>query len=115
MSEKIVITDEAKLLSSLGLCVGAGAAIIGVPLICAAMKKGGAKAPKMVFEASDSSDNTHKRISDRCAFYGVKQIRLGCDGMALAAAVGKSSSVAALAVTDENLCRLAEKYIRFAP
>lgn len=114
MSENIVITDEAKLLSSLGLCARAGAVVIGVPLICTAMKKGGAKAPKTVFEASDSSDNTHKRISDRCAFYGVKQIRLGCDGMALAAALGKSSPVAAVAVTDENLCRLAEKYIRFA-
>ena len=114
MSEKIVITDEARLLSSLGLAARAGAVIIGVPLICAAMKKGTDKAPKTVFEASDSSDNTHKRLCDRCAFYGVKRVRLGCDGMALAAALGKTSTVAAVAVTDENLCRLAEKYIRFA-
>ena len=114
MSEKTVITDEAKLLSSLGLALRAGAAVVGVPLICTAMKKGGAKAPIMVFEASDSSENTHKRISDRCAFYGVKQIRLECGGMVLAAALGKSSPVAAVAVTDANICRLAEKYIRNA-
>ena len=115
MSEKIIITDEAKLLSSLGLGMRAGAVIAGVPLICTAMKGGGQKKPITVFEASDSSENTHKRISDRCSFYGVKHIRLECDGMALASAIGKSAPVAAVAVTDANLCRLAEKYIRSAP
>ena len=113
MSETTVIIDEVKLLSSLGICMRAGAVIAGVPLICTALKKGGAVAPKLVIEASDTSDNTHKRISDRCAYYGVRRVRLESDGTALAAAIGKSSSVAAVAVTDESLCRLAEKYIRF--
>ncbi len=111
--EKIVVTDEAKLLSALGMGKRAGALTVGVPMICEAMKSGNAsKRPRIVFEASDSSENTHKRICDRCVFYGVKRVRLGCDGMALAAALGKSSPVAAVAVTDENICRLAEKYIR---
>ena len=113
--EKIVITDEARLLSAIGMGKRAGALTVGVPMICDAMKNGGAKAPRIVFEASDCSENTHKRISDRCGFYGVKRIRLECDGMALAAALGKSSPVAAVAVTDENICRLAEKYIRYTP
>ena len=115
MSKKIIITDEAKLLSSLGLTMRAGAVIVGVPLICTAMKSTGQKTPKIVFEASDSSENTHKRISDRCSFYGVMHIRLESDGMALVLAVGKSAPVAAVAVTDANLCRLAEKYIRVEP
>ena len=114
MNEKIIVTDEAKLLSSLGLGMRAGSVIAGVPLICTAMKNGGQKTPRIVFEASDSSENTHKRISDRCSFYGVRHIRLESDGMALALAVGKSAPVAAVAVTDVNLCRLAEKYIRNA-
>ena len=114
MSDRFVITDEARLLSSLGLATKAGASVIGVPLICEALKRKGEKAVKLVFEASDSSDNTHKRITDRCAYYNVRHIRLGVDAASLAAAVGKSSPVAAIAVTDENICRLAEKYIRFA-
>ena len=112
MSENFVITDEEKLLRAIGLGMRAGAVVFGVPMICEAMKK--KKAPKLVLEASDSSDNTHKRISDRCAFYKVKHVRLGADGMTLAAAIGKSSAVAAVAVTDANLCRLAEQYIRSA-
>ena len=59
--------DERKVLSLLGLCVRAGKVIFGVPMICEAMRKGGAAKPCAVFEASDTSDNTHKRISDKCA------------------------------------------------
>ena len=84
MNEKIIITDEEKLLSALGLCIRARAAIVGVPLICTAMKGGAQNKVLLVLEASDSSENTHKRISDRCAFYGVRIVRLGRDSMALA-------------------------------
>jgi ribosomal protein L7Ae-like RNA K-turn-binding protein len=114
MSENVIITDEERLLGALGMATRARAVIAGVPLICTAMKNGGKSTPIIVFEASDSSENTHKRISDRCEFYGVKRIRLGCNGEKLASAIGKSAPVAAVAVTDENMCRLAEKYIRFA-
>lgn len=108
------VEDEAKLLSSLGLAMRAGAVTVGVPLICAALQKGAKSAPKLVFCASDCSDNTKKRISDRCAFYGVKLVCLSADCGTLGAAMGKTSAVAALALTDEGFCRLAEKYIRFA-
>ncbi len=112
MSENITVTDEKKLLSSLGLCARARKLTVGVPMICEAMRKGGKDAPRLVFEASDTSENTHKRISDRCGYYKVRLIRLASDGAALAAAVGKSSAVGAVSVADEELCRLTEKYIR---
>lgn len=81
-------------------------------MICEAMRKGGANAPVTVFEASDTSDNTHKRVTDKCNFYNVKHIRLGCDGETLAAALGKTSSLAAVAVTDKSMSEMVEKHIK---
>lgn len=112
MSE-IVITDEKKLLSALGLCARAGKLTVGIPLICEAMKRGRDKMPKIVFEASDTSPNTHKRICDRCAFYGVRLVRISSDAMTLAAAVGKHSPIGAVAVTSAQMSCLTEKYIQF--
>lgn len=103
--------DETKILSSLGLCVRAGKVIFGVPMICEAMRKGGVSKPLAVFEASDTSDNTHKRISDKCAFYGTRLYRLDIDGATLAHALGKSASLAAVAVTDERMCSMVEENI----
>jgi ribosomal protein L7Ae-like RNA K-turn-binding protein len=103
--------DEKKLLLSLGLCARAGKLIYGVPMICEAMRKGGKKSPLLVFESSDTSENTHKKIADKTAFYGVRTVRLNCDGAALASALGKTSSLAAVAITDEQMCRMAEKHI----
>ena len=103
--------DERKLLSSLGLCARAGKLIFGVPMICDALRGGGKKMPLLVFEAADTSENTHKRIADKTEFYGVRTVRLQCDGATLASALGKTSSLAAVAITDEQMCRMAEKYI----
>ena len=36
----------------------------------------------------------------------MRLIELECDGASLSDAIGKSGRVAAVAVTDENLCRL---------
>ena len=103
--------DERKLLSSLGLCARAGKLIFGVPMICDALRGGGRKMPLLVFEAADTSENTHKKIADKTEFYGVRTVRLQCDGATLASALGKTSSLAAVAITDEQMCRMAEKYI----
>ncbi len=105
------IFERSHLLSNLGLCVKAGRVIFGVPMICEALRKGGSNAPKIVLEAADTSDNTHKRLTDKCAFYGVRLVRLECDGAALASAVGKSSQLGAVAITDTGLTRMLEKYI----
>ena len=80
-------------------------------MICEALKKGGAGKPALIIEASDTSDGTHKKIADKAAFYGVRVVRIDCDGATLASALGKTSSLAAVAITDEQMCRMAEKYI----
>ncbi|MBQ9086483.1 MAG: ribosomal L7Ae/L30e/S12e/Gadd45 family protein [Clostridia bacterium] len=102
---------EARLLSGLGLCVRAGKVIFGVPMICDAMRKGGSGMPVLVLEAADTSENTHKRITDKCVFYQVKHVRLGCSGATLATALGKTSFLAAVAVTDAGMTGLVEKYL----
>lgn len=95
-----------KLLRSLGLCARAGALIFGTSMVCEAMRAKGKKKPLVVFEAGDTSAATHKRLTDKCTYYGVRHVRLPHTGAVLAAALGKSASLAAVAVCDENFCRM---------
>ena len=110
MSERSSESTE-KLLGSLGLCARARKVIFGVPMICDAMRKGGKNAPVLVIEASDTSENTHKRIADKTAYYKVRTVRIDCDGATLASALGKTASLAAVAIKDKDMCKIVEKYI----
>lgn len=103
--------NTQKLLLSLGLCARARALIYGVPMICDALRKGGKISPLLVLEAADTSENTHKRLTDKCSYYNTRHARLLCTGEELAAAVGKSATIGAVAVTDENFVKLIEKNI----
>ena len=94
---------------SLGLCSKAGRLIYGVPMIIEAMQK--RKKIYLVIEAGDTSDNTHKKITDKCSFYGVEKIRVDADGVELASRIGKSSSLAAVAITDERFYKMVSKNI----
>ena len=103
--------SEASLLGVVGLCRGAGKAIIGTDMVCEHLRKSAHKRAKnqgqteiIVLEASDTSENTHKKISDKCIYYNVKHIRLGATCEILGRAVGKRAT-AAVAITDQNFCR----------
>lgn len=96
-----------RLLHALGLCAKAGKLITGTPMICEALRQGRPRV-YLVVAASDNSENTAKRLRDRCAFYGARLVIAEADGNLLSNALGKSGRVAAAAITDENLCRLAE-------
>lgn len=99
---------ESRLLGMIGICRGAGATVIGVPMICERLRSHTAGSERIiVFEASDTSDNTHKKITDKCNFYKTRHVRLSSDCETLGRAVGKSA-VAAVAVTGENFCRAVE-------
>jgi ribosomal protein L7Ae-like RNA K-turn-binding protein len=102
-------TREEKLLSTLGLCARARKLVMGTPMVCEALRD--KKNPVVaVLEASDTSGNTHKKLSDKTAFYGVPLYRLTADTAQLGRAVGKTGAVAAVGVTDENLYKaLADK------
>jgi len=95
-----------KTLQALGLCAKARRLVTGTPMICEALR--GKNKPYLVLCASDNSENTEKKLTDKTTFYGVPTVKLDCNGEALAAAVGKKSRVAAVAVCDENLSKLVE-------
>lgn len=99
------MANEKNLLGMIGICRGAGATVIGVPMICDELRRR-KKGQKhiVVLEACNTSDNTHKRLTDKCTFYEVEHIRLECDCDTLGKAVGKRA-VAAVAVIGENFCR----------
>ena len=107
------MTDEKNLLSTIGLCRAAGKVVIGTDMICEAIAKkrrlvGMSESELsgvLVIEASDTSQYTHKKLTDKCEYYKVARVRLeNADCEKLGKAVGKSA-VAAVAIMDENLCR----------
>lgn len=91
-----------KFLLMLGLCRKAGAMVIGTPLVTESLPKGKIK---VVIYAPDASANTKKKITDKCAFYGVKCIEAGASSLELSRAIGKDSAVCALGITDEGFSR----------
>ena len=100
---------EARLLSTAGLAARAGKTVLGTGLICENLRKGQIL---LVLEASDTSDNTHKRISDKTSFYGVPLVRLRANGERLAFAFGKRDGViAAVGITDSGIIRALTKYL----
>ena len=112
MSDISLSEKNKKLLSSLGICARARGVIFGVPMICEALASKNQKGrPILVLEAADASENTHKRISDKCGFYGVRLIKLEIDGTTLGEALGKRTMLGAVALCDDNFVRLVDKYI----
>ena len=98
---------EERVLRAVGLCRKAQKLVIGTDAVCEAIS--GRQKPFAVFAASDNSENTDKKLRDKCGFYGVELIPLPATGERLAHAIGKGARCAAVAVTDENLCRLVRK------
>lgn len=96
----------SRMLNDIGLCVRARALIRGTDAVCGAMKSGGVR---LVLSACDNSPNTAKRLSDRCAYYGVRLMALPATGEQLAAATGCGGKVAAVGITDASMVRMIEK------
>ena len=99
---------SAGVLRALGLCRRAGALVSGTPMICDALRDGKRK-PLMVLMASDVSEGTKKKLTDKCTFYETRLVTLATGGEDLAKAVGKTGFLASVAVTDKNLAELVKK------
>lgn len=94
------------LLGMLGLCMRAGRLVYGTERVCESMRAAEpGRAPLLVLEASGTSENTHKRLADKSKFYNIEHLRLPVDASALARAIGCAREVAAVGITDGNLCR----------
>lgn len=93
----------AKLKMTVGLAAKAGKTVCGTPLICESLRMKGAKKCVLVLEGCDTSENTHKKLTDKCAFYNTELVRLPITMAELSEAVGKRSLAAAVGITDEGL------------
>ncbi len=103
-----------KILSTIGICVKAGKVIFGIPLICEALKDGNKNKPLLIAISNDISDNSRKRITDRCNFYSTQYINLPITAEYLGKAVGKTRPVGAIGITDSNLCIAVSQCIKNA-
>ena len=98
-----------KAASLLGLAKRAGKITSGVPLIIEALRS--KKQPSLVVASASASENSLKKISDKCKFYGVELIKISLAPSELAHAVGRTGSVAAVAVNDGGLADLVRSAI----
>lgn len=96
----------------IGLAKRAGALITGVPLVYEAVR--GKKPPCIVLLAMDAAYHSCKRITDCCAYYGVKCAKIDVTTEALAHAVGKHGFVSSVAIADEGFARAIETLISSA-
>lgn len=96
-----------KLMSTVGLCRRAGKTVIGSDLVVKALRAGECC---LVLLASDASDNTRKRITDKSATYETMLVSIPLTAEQLGIAVGKSNNVAVVAITDKNLSDAVLKY-----
>lgn len=93
-----------KVLSRLGLATRAGKLISGEEVVLKAIRSGEAK---LVLLAGDASDNTTKKISDKCTSYQVPLL-VGFTRFELGSAVGKPERVL-FAVTDRGFADMLAK------
>ncbi len=91
-----------ELLFRLGLAKKAGKLISGTDMVCGGIREGKVL---VVVTSLDLSENTAKRIGDRCRYYGIPLIVCEASKDVLGAAVGKPFA-ACVGITDKNLSRL---------
>ncbi len=94
--------NEIKFLSMLGLSRRAGEAIIGTDLVTKALPS---KRVKVVFFSANSSTNTEKRITDKCAFYNVQYVKIDIEAIKIGKALGKNSDVCVVGITNDNFSK----------
>jgi ribosomal protein L7Ae-like RNA K-turn-binding protein len=97
-----MINNTEKFLSMLGLSRRAGKVIIGTPLVTSTLPSGKVK---VTFYTSDASDNTKKRITDKCKFYNTECIIIDTSSSQIGKMVGMNTDVCVVGVTDDNFSK----------
>ena len=95
------MTTNDKTLSRLGLAMRAGKLVSGDETVLKTIRAGEAK---LVVLARDASDNTRKKVADKCTSYEV-ELLVGYSRYELGYAVGKPERVL-FAVTDQGFANL---------
>ncbi len=93
-------------LNTLGICRGAGKISYGETLI----KDIKNKKVYLVVIASDASDNSKKKLIDKCSYYKCEYL-ICLDKESISKAIGKDGLVSALGIKDFNLVKKFEENI----
>lgn len=88
-------------LNVLGLSYRAGKCSLGEDAILRDVRS---KKAKLVLLANDIGDQTKKKLTDKCSFYGVPLIIVNEDREAFSNAIGKSQRVA-IAIIDAGFAK----------
>ena len=92
--------SKKSLLGMLGLCRRAGAMICGSDLVCAELSS--KRPPYLVIVASGASEASRSKLTGKCFHYGIECLTLPFTTDELGHAIGKSGSIAAVAIVDER-------------
>ena len=100
--------ETKKLLSTLGLCARARKLVIGTPMVCERLRSDSERRATdervyVVLEATDTSDNTHAKITSKCKFYNIPHYKIEATAEELAHAIGKTAATAAVGILDAQL------------
>lgn len=96
---------KARTLGVLGLAARARKLTCGTQNVCDALRLGKAA---IVLAATDISDNTKKRLFDRCAYYNIKIALLPVSAQELGNALGRGAC-AAVALSDASFIKALSK------
>jgi ribosomal protein L7Ae-like RNA K-turn-binding protein len=86
----------------LGLSRRAGRVIIGTPLVTGKLPCGKVK---ITFCTLDASDNTKKRITDKCAYYNVALKMVDIPSSEIGKMLGMSTPVCVFGIEDDNFSK----------
>lgn len=78
----------------------AGKVIIGTEQVCLALPRRGRI--RLVLVSAGASDATKKKITVKCAYYGVESIEVTMDTDELGSLLGKTYTPACVGITDDN-------------
>ena len=84
----------------IGLSYRAGKLRFGTESVIESVR--GSNKPFVVIEASDVSDNTHKRLSDGCTYHGVRLIKIKEPMIEFGNSIGGRGEVSCAAITDKG-------------
>lgn len=97
---------KQKILNLLGLAMRAGKLITGEELTIQDVRRG---KTKFVFVAADASENTQKKISDKCIYYKVPMNK-GLTHEELSASIGKTRMI--VGVNDSGFAKKFQELIK---
>ncbi|KXG43424.1 YlxQ family RNA-binding protein [Tepidibacillus infernus] len=100
------MSNQSRISSMLGLAARAGKVISGEELVIKGIQKGKVT---FVILSGDASDNTSKKVKDKCSFYQVPY-RVIFNREELGHAIGKSSRVV-VGITDYGFSKQLENLV----